>query len=108
MRKTLIALLLMAALLVAGCQGSSNGTAGTATSQQSEAYASATPEPAAAATRVQPTVELAAAPPGCTVISPQPTAGPTEQSVFPQVEDADWKFGPTDAAVTFVEYGDFQ
>jgi len=44
----------------------------------------------------------------CTVISPQPTAGPTEQSLFPPVSDADWVRGPDSAAVTITEYSDFQ
>ena len=44
----------------------------------------------------------------CTVVSHQPTPGPTEQSLFPPVSDADWTYGPDDAAVTFIEYGDFQ
>ena len=44
----------------------------------------------------------------CTVVSQQPTPGPTEQSLVPPVSDDDWTQGPDDAAVTFVEYGDFQ
>jgi hypothetical protein len=44
----------------------------------------------------------------CTVISPQPTPGPTEQSLFPPVSDADWAVGADTAAVTFIEYSDFQ
>jgi len=44
----------------------------------------------------------------CTVVSRQPTPGPTEQSLVPPVSDEDWTHGPDDAAVTFIEYGDFQ
>ena len=44
----------------------------------------------------------------CTVVSRQPTPGPTEQSLVPPVSDQDWTHGPDDAAVTFIEYGDFQ
>lgn len=44
----------------------------------------------------------------CTVVSHQPTPGPTEQSLVPPVGSGDWTFGPDDAAVTFTEYGDFQ
>lgn len=44
----------------------------------------------------------------CTVVSRQPTPGPTEQSLFPPVGSADWVEGPGDAAVTFIEYSDFQ
>jgi protein-disulfide isomerase len=44
----------------------------------------------------------------CTVVSQQPTPGPTEQSLVPPVSDEDWTLGPEDAAVTFIEYADFQ
>lgn len=44
----------------------------------------------------------------CTVVSRQPTPGPTEQSLVPPVSADDWTHGPDDAAVTFIEYGDFQ
>lgn len=44
----------------------------------------------------------------CTVVSRQPTPGPTEQSLIPPVSDTDWVHGPEDAGVTFIEYGDFQ
>ncbi len=59
----------------------------------------ATASPGAAAT---------AAPPGCTVISPQPTPGPTEASLFPPVTDKDWAIGVPTATVTIIEYSDFQ
>lgn len=44
----------------------------------------------------------------CTVVSRQPTPGPTEQSLVPPVSDSDWTHGPEDARVTIIEYGDFQ
>ena len=44
----------------------------------------------------------------CTVVSRQPTPGPTEQSLVPAVSDEDWTHGSDDAAVTLIEYGDFQ
>jgi hypothetical protein len=44
----------------------------------------------------------------CTVVSRQPTPGPTEQSLVPPVSDEDWTHGPDDADVTIIEYGDFQ
>ena len=44
----------------------------------------------------------------CTVVSSQPTPGPTEQSLVPPVDAADWAHGPDDAKVTIIEYGDFQ
>jgi cyclophilin family peptidyl-prolyl cis-trans isomerase/protein-disulfide isomerase len=47
-------------------------------------------------------------PPGCTVVSPKPTPGPTQESLFPPVSKQDWVQGPSSAAVTLIEYGDFQ
>jgi curved DNA-binding protein CbpA len=44
----------------------------------------------------------------CTVVSRAPTPGPTEQSLVPPLSDEDWVHGPDDAAVTIIEYGDFQ
>ncbi|MBN1537937.1 MAG: peptidylprolyl isomerase [Anaerolineales bacterium] len=49
-----------------------------------------------------------AAPAGCTVISPNPTPGPTEESMFTPVTDDDWSIGLEDATVTILEYGDYQ
>jgi cyclophilin family peptidyl-prolyl cis-trans isomerase/protein-disulfide isomerase len=47
-------------------------------------------------------------PPECTVISEEPTPGPTGPSLFLPVRDTDWVRGPQDAAVTILEYSDFQ
>lgn len=44
----------------------------------------------------------------CTVVSREPTPGPTEQSLIPPVSESDWVHGPEDAKVTIIEYGDFQ
>jgi len=44
----------------------------------------------------------------CTVAGRIPTPGPTEESLFPGVSQADWKLGPDGAKVVFIEYGDFQ
>jgi len=46
--------------------------------------------------------------PGCTVVSLMPTAGPTEESLFPSHKDTDWALGPEDAAVKLIVYSDFQ
>lgn len=48
------------------------------------------------------------APVGCTVVSPRPTPGPTEQSLFPPISEKDWVEGPDSAYVTILEYSDFQ
>lgn len=54
------------------------------------------------------TVTSTARPANCTIVSRQPTPGPTEQSVFPPLGSQDWVEGPPSAAVTFIEYSDFQ
>lgn len=45
---------------------------------------------------------------GCTAISPRPTAGPTEQSLFPLPSISDWQLGKEQAPVTLISYCDFQ
>ncbi len=45
---------------------------------------------------------------GCTVATILPQADPTAVSLFPAVSDQDWARGPSGAAVTIVEYSDFQ
>jgi len=59
-------------------------------------------------TAVIPMETSAVAVPGCTVVSAEPTAGPTEQSLFPAVTDKDWVRGSEVAKITILEYADFQ
>lgn len=65
----------------------------TLTAPAAIATATATPVPAPVATP---------APPSPTPLPPEPA------SRFRPVDDTDWQDGPADAAVTIVEYGDFQ
>ena len=44
----------------------------------------------------------------CSAITAEPTAAPGIDSLFPPVSDADFSTGPRDAAVTIIEYCDFQ
>jgi len=44
----------------------------------------------------------------CTVESRDPTPGPTEESIFALVSESDWVRGLDTAEVTIIEYGDFQ
>ncbi len=64
--------------------------------------------PAPAATETSAPVASAGRTVGCTVESPRPTPGPTEQSVFPFPGASDWVKGPETAAITILEYSDFQ
>lgn len=69
-----------------------------------------TPTPAAA-TGAGPTETIDDLPPvpsGCTVVTRQFAPEPTLSSVFPPVDQTDWSIGPETAALTIVEYGDFQ
>jgi hypothetical protein len=107
MPKSTVILLFIIAIALAACQGQVQSSpvvlAPTVTGQPTAALASETSTDAGTAV-----LDDASAPPGCTVISPPATPGPTEQSVFPPVTDKDWNTGTMDAAITLIEYSDFQ
>ena len=44
----------------------------------------------------------------CSAVSSGIAPEPPADSPFPEISELDWKQGPDEAAVTFVEYGDFQ
>ena len=91
------------ALTLAACQGQ-------AASPQPAPTETATPSlaPTIRVTQADATPTQPTAPTGCTVISPRPTPGPTETSLFPPVSSDDWVKGPADASITLTEYSDFQ
>ncbi|MBM3151112.1 MAG: hypothetical protein FJZ96_02725 [Chloroflexi bacterium] len=65
----------------------------------------------ATATPVSPTAVSTPASPaggGCTSLNLAPTPGPEQPSLFPPVSDSEYSYGPADAAVTIIEYCDFQ
>jgi len=99
MKKLFLFLLLMAVGLV-GCipQPQATPTA-TATSE---------PRPVPTVVLSVPTESTFLPDSGCTVITKQPTPGPTAESIYPPVTDADHSKGPEDARVTIIEYSDFQ
>jgi hypothetical protein len=107
MPKYTLILLTVIALGLTACQGQSqtSPTAALSTSTMQPTATQAAEAPTSTETVDQ---SLAGAPPGCTVISPPNTPGPTEQSVFPPVSEKDWSFGPEDAEITLIEYSDFQ
>jgi hypothetical protein len=122
MKKSLVILVLVASLILSACSQ--------AQSSQLVASADLTPTTTAPETVAEdPTLpqltatqpDLAAAPaltttpvplgdpmPGCSVISFNPTPEPTLQALFPPPGEDDWTLGSEKAAVTIVEYGDFQ
>ncbi len=117
MHKTLLFILLLAALVLAACQSA------TPTPAQTSAVEAAPVAQAATLTELSkgtstpeqsgetaPTGSVPASEdsPGCVVQSPFPTPGPTEQSLYPPPGERDWIKGPDSATVTFTEYSDFQ
>jgi protein-disulfide isomerase len=80
----------------------------------------ATPTPAATAVEAATPVAIepeitptsvgfaASGPASCTVVSSMPEPDPTQVALFPPVTEDDLAFGPPDAAVTILEYSDFQ
>jgi hypothetical protein len=75
---------------------------------RTNAPASSSTEEAVSTQEEASSTPVVAGEPACTVISPQPTLGPTEQSLFPPVRESDWVSGPDTAGVTIIEYSDFQ
>jgi hypothetical protein len=105
--------LLLTMFLLAACSGQEQALVTEAPLQEAETQ----PTETAAATEAEPT-ETEAAASGkvgtasgvqmeCTLVSDQPDAPAEYVAIFGVTED-DWAIGPETAAVTFVEYGDFQ
>jgi hypothetical protein len=102
---------ILLALLLGACQGNAPASTEAASSTTIEAYAATQPSGESSTSATEPAAAETQAPgtsTGCTVVSPQPTPGPTEQSLFPPVSDQDWVMGPETASITIIEYGDFQ
>ena len=112
MLKKLIVLLVILSVFLVACQSA------TTELPAAEPTAESPAEPDTASTELPPLPEVSPtldtqqateqAEANCTVVSRQPTPGPTEQSLVPSVSEEDWTHGPDDASVTFIEYGDFQ
>jgi hypothetical protein len=100
--KNALRFILLLTLLLTACSSASTQTAketspAPSTIPTQKTLPSITPEPG-----------MVSAEPGCTVVSPAPTPGPTLQAMFPNASEADWRRGPLTAAVTIMEYSDFQ
>jgi cyclophilin family peptidyl-prolyl cis-trans isomerase/protein-disulfide isomerase len=96
MRKTWVCILLLAAVLLAAC-----GQAAPKSPSTSNAVGTQAPS--------VPTIDASAVKMECQITSLSPTPGPTQSSLFPPPQDTDWIRGSnTDAALTIVEYSDFQ
>jgi hypothetical protein len=125
--KPLVVLLLMTMLLLAACSSTVQSPSAEAPATQADApEAEALPTAAqpseaqpseAQPVQVEPTETTAAKSGGdgsaagtqmeCTLVSDQPEVPAELEAIFGVTED-DWAVGPESAAVTFVEYSDFQ
>lgn len=111
MLKKLITLSSILVVFLAACQSASTSpTALTETQVESSQDEPSTPPPPLPQVSPTPSAEgtVLVGEANCTVVSRQPTPGPTAQSIFPPVSDSDWVQGLEDAKVTIIEYGDFQ
>ncbi len=91
MRKLWFSLMIAAAVLLSAC-----GQA-------------ASPTPTTGSTGADlPTEDPSAVKMTCNVVSMLPTPEATEASLFPAPSDDDWVKGNQEAAVTFIEYSDYQ
>jgi hypothetical protein len=121
MKKSLLVTVLMMGFLVSACQGAESITVDDPTEAGSMEVADILPtEPGETAVEdpdgVEPvvdepiatTIETLTGPTSeCTLVSSLPEPSAEYADIFAVRED-DWAFGPEDAAVTIIEYGDFQ
>lgn len=107
-RKTIIVFLLLAVLLAA-CQGEKQAepveveVVSPTKAPTAPPTATAKPEP----TATTPPTTTAFTGSECTLVSSMPKPSAELESLFSPTED-DWIKGPDTAAVTIVEYGDYQ
>jgi len=96
MRKTWLSLILLSLFFLSACSGvTSPGIP-------------ATIQPVETVQAVRPTIPADAIAMECQVVSSEPTPGPTEVSIFPSIQDEDWKKGAANPRMTIIEYSDFQ
>ncbi|NJD60666.1 MAG: hypothetical protein C3F13_03125 [Anaerolineales bacterium] len=100
MRKFILFLLLLGAVVLAGCLPQTQAALPTATPTEPV-------KPAPNKALVLPTQAALFPDSGCTVVAKNPTS-PTAEPGYPPITDQDWTKGPADAKVTIVEYSDFQ
>ena len=100
MRKYILLLMVVTAVVLAGCSPQV---------QAAPTPTATTTAPPAPTVVLTVPAQLSLFPDsGCTVITQKPTPGPTLESIYPSVSDADWVKGPASAKVTIIEYSDFQ
>jgi hypothetical protein len=100
MRKLLLVVLVLTAVVLAGCLPQ------TQASPTPTATAIVRPAPTTVVT--VPSQAALFPDSGCTVVTRKPTPGPTAESIYPPISSTDWVKGPESAKVTILEYSDFQ
>jgi ABC-type transport system substrate-binding protein len=111
---SLLCVLVLGACAVATPESSPELAPETVLPQEATQAPTAVPTEAADPATLEPVVVptsvdfSASGPASCTVVSTIPDPDPTQAAVFPPVTEEDWTFGPPDAAVTILEYSDFQ
>ena len=98
MRKSIMLLFLLAAVILSGCLAQGQTTSPSSTNSQ----------PAPTIVLKVPAQTSLAPVSGCTVVSQKPTPGPTQPPTYPLVSESDWVKGLANAKVTIIEYSDFQ
>jgi protein-disulfide isomerase len=95
-------------LALSACQGAPATVISESATQETQNQSTQSPpatlaRPTAVASTAAGTVETM--PAQCTVVSSEPASG---QSAYPDVDPKDWVNGSSEAAVTIIEYSDFQ
>jgi len=106
MKKLLLLLLMLLSVSLSGCLQQSQATPTLLPTSPATDTAKAGPAPTVVLT--VPGQSALFPDSGCTVITRKPTPGPTAESIYPPVTDADHAKGPASAKVTIIEYSDFQ
>jgi hypothetical protein len=99
--------LLILAVLLAACRGTSDPVIDETPPPQVEATEPSEVTPPAANTPA-PALPPAAGQAGCTVVPVSSEPDPMIEELFSPISDKDWVKGPESARVTIIEYSDFQ
>lgn len=106
MRKSILLLLLLLSVGLEACLPKAQITSSPTTT--SVALAPTSIRLAPTTVKTIPPVSVLSTYSGCTVVTQKPTPGPTPETIYPAINDADWVKGPATAKVTIIEYSDFQ
>ena len=116
-KKPLVILFFLTMLLLAACSSAAEAPETQAAAPETEAQPTEVQPTEAQPAEAEPTKTEAAKSGGqvsaagtqmeCTLVSDQPEVPAELEAIFGVTED-DWVVGPDSAAVTFVEYSDFQ